>query len=73
MVLCIQAYKTRVRLMKAAQRMSGDLRRDKEGKGQRHELVFSVDETQVKFKGAEEGGEGLCRAEELAMGSHWRT
>lgn len=55
--------------------MSRDLRRDKEGKGQRHELVFSVDGTQVKFKGAEgeNAGEGLCHAEELAMGSHWRT
>lgn len=38
------------------------LRRDKEGKGQRCELVFTVDGTQVKFKGAEgeEAGEGLC-------------
>lgn len=46
--------------------MGRDLRRDKEGKGQRHEVVFSVGGTQVKFKSAEgeeaakEAGEGPC-------------
>lgn len=55
------------------------LRRDKEGKGQRRELVFTVDGTQVKFKGAEgeeageEAGEGpfVRHTEELSMGSCW--